>query len=173
MILGRHVFAHIDDLKGLVAGLAALSHERTLVGFEVPYLVDFLENTEFDTVYHEHLSYVPVRAVEAMLRGSPFQLERVNHYPIHGGSILFQFRNRAAGTVDAYAAAVGRWLVTRDGFDFLLLYLSDYDYASHAAGPTTTSSHWPRRLAGSTGRPSSSASDSDAGNSRAGSISVA
>jgi Type I phosphodiesterase / nucleotide pyrophosphatase len=45
------------------------------------------------------------------------------------------FRNRAAGTVDAYAAAVGRWLVTRDGFDFLLLYLSDYDYASHVAGP--------------------------------------
>ena len=40
-----------------------------------------------------------------------------------------------AGTIDAYAAAVGRWLVTRDGFDFLLLYLSDYDYASHAAGP--------------------------------------
>jgi len=45
------------------------------------------------------------------------------------------FRNRAAGSIDAYAAAVGRWLVTRDGFDFLLLYLSDYDYASHAAGP--------------------------------------
>ena len=45
------------------------------------------------------------------------------------------FRNRAAGTIDAYAAAVGRWLVTRDGFDFLLFYLSDYDYASHAEGP--------------------------------------
>ena len=45
------------------------------------------------------------------------------------------FRNRAAGTIDAYAAAVGRWLVTRDGFDFLLFYLSDYDYASHAHGP--------------------------------------
>jgi hypothetical protein len=45
------------------------------------------------------------------------------------------FRNRAGGTVDAYAAAVGRWLVTRDGFDFLVFYLSDYDYASHAEGP--------------------------------------
>jgi hypothetical protein len=44
-------------------------------------------------------------------------------------------RNRAAGSVDAYAAAVGRWLVTRDGFDFLLFYLSDYDYASHVLGP--------------------------------------
>ena len=43
--------------------------------------------------------------------------------------------NRAAGTVDAYAEAVGRWLVTRDGFDFLVYYLSDYDYASHLRGP--------------------------------------
>jgi len=44
-------------------------------------------------------------------------------------------RNRAAGSIDAYAAAVGRWLVTRDGFDFLAYYLSDFDYASHAHGP--------------------------------------
>jgi len=44
-------------------------------------------------------------------------------------------RNRAGGSIDEYAAAVGRWLVTRDGFDFLVFYLSDYDYASHALGP--------------------------------------
>ena len=69
--------------------------------------------------------------------------------PVHGPERFFfynlfkgertgaplSFRNRAGGTIDAYAAAVGRWLVTRDGFDFLLFYLSDYDYASHAEGP--------------------------------------
>jgi hypothetical protein len=44
-------------------------------------------------------------------------------------------RNRAGGSVDAYAAAVGRWLVTRDGFDFLAYYLSDFDFASHVHGP--------------------------------------
>jgi hypothetical protein len=44
-------------------------------------------------------------------------------------------RNRAAGTVDGYASSVGRWLVTRDGFDFLVYYLSDYDFASHLYGP--------------------------------------
>jgi predicted AlkP superfamily pyrophosphatase or phosphodiesterase len=44
-------------------------------------------------------------------------------------------RNRQRGTIDAYAASVGRWLVTRDGFDFLVFYLSDYDFASHAQGP--------------------------------------
>ena len=42
---------------------------------------------------------------------------------------------RSAGSIDAYAAAVGRWLVTRDGFDFLIHYLPDYDFASHVAGP--------------------------------------
>ena len=46
-------------------------------------------------------------------------------------------RNRSLGSVDAYAAAVGRWLVTRDGFDALVYYLPDYDYASHALGPDT------------------------------------
>jgi hypothetical protein len=44
-------------------------------------------------------------------------------------------RARAGGSIDAYAAAVGRWLVTRDGFDFLFYYLPDYDYASHSLGP--------------------------------------
>jgi predicted AlkP superfamily pyrophosphatase or phosphodiesterase len=44
-------------------------------------------------------------------------------------------RTRSGGSVDSYAASVGRWLVTRDGFDFLLYYLPDYDYASHSAGP--------------------------------------
>jgi predicted AlkP superfamily pyrophosphatase or phosphodiesterase len=44
-------------------------------------------------------------------------------------------RNRAAGSIDVYASAVGRWLVTRDGFDFFAYYLSDFDYASHAHGP--------------------------------------
>ena len=47
----------------------------------------------------------------------------------------FAVRNRAAGSIDMYAAAVGRWLVTRDGFDFFAFYLSDFDFASHAHGP--------------------------------------
>ena len=44
-------------------------------------------------------------------------------------------RSRLEGSIDDYAAAVGRWLVTRDAFDFLVFYLPDYDYASHIAGP--------------------------------------
>jgi predicted AlkP superfamily pyrophosphatase or phosphodiesterase len=47
-------------------------------------------------------------------------------------------RTRAGGSVDEYAARVGRWLVTRDGFDFFLYYLPDYDFASHVHGPDGT-----------------------------------
>ncbi len=71
----------------------------------------------------------PVLGPERFFFYNLFQSERT-------GAPL-SFRNRAAGSIDSYAAAVGRWLVTRDGFDFLLFYLSDYDYASHASGPDT------------------------------------
>jgi len=96
LILGRHVFAHIDDLRDLVAGLDAMSHQDTLIAFEVPYLVDFFEHTEYDTIYHEHLSYISIRSIEALVQDSPFMLSRVDHYPIHGGSILFHLRHRSA-----------------------------------------------------------------------------
>jgi len=96
LILGRHVFAHIDQLKDLVAGLAEVSHEETLIAFEVPYVVDFFEHTEYDTVYHEHLSYIAARSVEALVRNTPLMLARIDHYPIHGGSILFHLRHRSS-----------------------------------------------------------------------------
>lgn len=97
LILGRHVFAHIDDLKDLIAGLYAISHPKTLIAFEVPYLVDFFEGMQYDTIYHEHLSYVSVRSLEALLKDSPYMLARVDHYPIHGGSILFHLQHRSSG----------------------------------------------------------------------------
>ena len=98
LILGRHVFAHIDDLRDLVAGLDAVSHAETLIAFEVPYVVDFFEHTEYDTIYHEHLSYISARSIEALVKDSAFMLSRVDHYPIHGGSILFHLRHRSSKT---------------------------------------------------------------------------
>ncbi|HUA38936.1 MAG TPA: class I SAM-dependent methyltransferase [Candidatus Sulfopaludibacter sp.] len=99
LILGRHVFAHIDDLHDLIAGLETVSHRETLIAFEVPYLVDFFERTEYDTIYHEHLSYLSVRALAALVEDSPFALSRIDHYQIHGGSILFHLRHRSSKAV--------------------------------------------------------------------------
>ena len=110
LVCGRHVFAHIDDWQDVVAALDAVTHERSLIALEVPYLVDFFEKTEFDTVYHEHLSYVSVRSVEALLAKSPFRLHRVDHYAIHGGSVLLQIRRRTdpAPAHESVARFIGR-----------------------------------------------------------------
>lgn len=110
LIIGRHVFAHIDDLQGLLDALECVSHQEALIAFEVPYLVDLFQRTEYDTIYHEHLSYVPARAVEALVASSPFFLQRIDHYPIHGGSILFHLRRRGskAETHASVAAALDR-----------------------------------------------------------------
>jgi hypothetical protein len=80
----------------------------------------------------EHRSAVPF--LGAPVRG-PERFFFYNLFQSDETGAPLSWRNRANGTVDAYAAAVGRWLVTRDGFDFLVYYLSDYDYASHEVGP--------------------------------------
>jgi hypothetical protein len=80
---------------------------------------------------HRHLPTVPgVPAVYGPKRFFFYSL-----YESDRTGAPLAIRNRALGSIDAYAAAVGRWLVTRDGFDLLVHYLPDYDFASHAAGP--------------------------------------
>jgi predicted AlkP superfamily pyrophosphatase or phosphodiesterase len=79
-----------------------------------------------------HAATLPgVRAVEGPRRFFYYSLFESD---VTGAPLAI--RGRATGSIDAYAAAVGRWLVTRDGFDFLFYYLPDYDFASHALGPT-------------------------------------
>ena len=80
----------------------------------------------------EHRSALPL--VGRSVRG-PKRFFFYNLFESDATGAPLSWRNRKAGTVDGYATAVGRWLVTRDGFDFLLYYLSDYDYASHLLGP--------------------------------------
>ena len=81
---------------------------------------------------HAHRPTVPFLTREAQ---GPSRFFFYNLFESDVTGAPLAVRNRPRGTIDAYAAAVGRWLVTRDGFDFLVFYLSDYDYASHVQGP--------------------------------------
>ena len=81
---------------------------------------------------HPHIPTVPILTRPAY---GPKRFFFYNLFESDVTGAPLSVRNRPRGTIDAYAAAVGRWLVTRDGFDFLVFYLSDYDYASHAQGP--------------------------------------
>ncbi|HXH89905.1 MAG TPA: alkaline phosphatase family protein [Gaiellaceae bacterium] len=81
---------------------------------------------------HPHLPTVPILTRPAY---GPKRFFFYNLFESDVTGAPLSVRNRPGGTIDAYAGAVARWLVTRDGFDFLVYYLSDYDYASHVQGP--------------------------------------
>lgn len=96
VILGRHVFAHVPEIHGFVKGLKNLLAQNGVVAIEAPYLIDFIEKNEFDTVYHEHYSYLSVRAMShlfALYDMEVFDAERV---PIHGGSIIYFIGHKGA-----------------------------------------------------------------------------
>lgn len=92
VIVARHVFAHVDDWKKFIRNLDTLANVDTLVAIEVPYVVDTLARVELDQIYHEHLSYVSIKAMAALLNGTPFHIHKVIHFPIHGGAIVVMLR---------------------------------------------------------------------------------
>lgn len=87
LITATNVFAHVDQMMNFIFGASiALKPEGVLV-IECPYIVDFIENFEFDTVYFEHLSYVSVTPINRVCTGLYMKLISVEKQAIHGGTI--------------------------------------------------------------------------------------
>lgn len=87
VILANNVLAHVADTNGMVSGIATLLKETGTTSIEVPYLRDLIEHCEFDTIYHEHLCYFSVTAVDRLFRRHGLYLNHVKRLPIHGGSL--------------------------------------------------------------------------------------
>lgn len=94
VVVARHVFGHVDDWKDFVKNLEAVSNRETLIVIEVPYIMDFLRDSQFDTCYHEHLSYVSINSVVELLKDTGLYLHKVVRFPIHGGAIALMLRRR-------------------------------------------------------------------------------
>jgi len=87
VILATNVFAHSDDLGGFVRGVKRLLSDNGVFVIEVPYLLNLLNNLEFDTVYHEHLSYFAVHPLVYLANKFGMDVVDVKQVPVHGGSI--------------------------------------------------------------------------------------
>lgn len=97
VIVARHVFAHLDNWHEFIKNLDILADQNTLILIECPYVVDLLKGVEFDTCYHEHLSYVSIKAVQALLEHTPFKLHKIVNFSIHGGAIGMMLRRNDCG----------------------------------------------------------------------------
>jgi len=87
VISANNVFAHADDLHTIVDGVAHLLHPEGLFVFEVSYLLDVVEKTLFDTIYHEHVSYHTVKPLIGLFRRHGMELIDVIRVDTHGGSL--------------------------------------------------------------------------------------
>jgi C-methyltransferase C-terminal domain/Putative zinc binding domain/Methyltransferase domain len=116
VIHAHNVLAHVADLTGVVRGIRTLLRADGVAVIEVPYLRDLVEHCEFDTIYHEHLCYFSVTALDRLFRRHGLVLREVERVPIHGGSLrLFVAPTGDAGeSVRHLLAAEGDWGVDHD-----------------------------------------------------------
>ena len=87
VIHANNVLAHVPDLNGVVAGFSQLLKPTGVVVVEAPYLVDFIDRIEFDTIYHEHLCYFSLTALNTLFARHGLTIVDVERLPIHGGSL--------------------------------------------------------------------------------------
>lgn len=87
VIIGNNVFAHVPDQNSFVDAIGRLLADDGIVVMEFPYVRDLIQHGEFDTIYHEHHCYFSVTSVDCLFRRHGMHLFRVEHHPIHGGSL--------------------------------------------------------------------------------------
>jgi SAM-dependent methyltransferase len=87
IFLANNVLAHVPDLNGFVAGIGTILKETGTAVIEAPYVVDLVDHCEFDTIYHQHLCYYSVTALDRLFRRHGLYLNEVKRVAIHGGSL--------------------------------------------------------------------------------------
>ena len=83
----NNVLAHVPDINDFVSGFAAVLADDGVSTFEFPHLLNLLEKTQFDTIYHEHFSYLSLYAVEKCFESNGLKVFDVEEIPTHGGSL--------------------------------------------------------------------------------------
>jgi len=87
LIIGNNVLAHVPDLNGFVAGMKILLAPSGVITMEFPYLLRLMAENQFDTIYHEHLSYFSLTAVKCVFERRGLRIFDVEELPTHGGSL--------------------------------------------------------------------------------------
>jgi SAM-dependent methyltransferase len=87
LVVANNVFAHVPDINDFTSGLAILLAPGGLMSIEVAYLVDLIQGTEFDTIYHEHFMYYTVMSAINVLKRHGLRVHDVQHLTSHGGSL--------------------------------------------------------------------------------------
>jgi hypothetical protein len=87
LLLGNNVLAHVPDINDFVAGMKVLLGERGTITMEFPHLLRLIDERQWDTIYHEHFSYLSWITVRQIFAAHGLRLFDVEELPTHGGSL--------------------------------------------------------------------------------------
>jgi SAM-dependent methyltransferase len=87
LIAGNNVYAHVPDINDFTRGLKAALKPGGTITLEFPHLMRLIEHTQFDTVYHEHFSYLSLYTVERIFKAAGLRVWDIEELPTHGGSL--------------------------------------------------------------------------------------
>lgn len=87
LTVANNVLAHVPDINDFVAGFSYLLKPNGVATFEFPHLLQLIEHAQFDTIYHEHFSYLSLTAVQRIFTHNGLQVFDVQEIPTHGGSL--------------------------------------------------------------------------------------
>jgi len=87
LIIANNVLAHVPDINDFVSGVAILLKQDGVASFEFPHLLTLVQNNQFDTVYHEHYSYLSLISVQEIFKTNGLDIFDVKEIPTHGGSL--------------------------------------------------------------------------------------
>ena len=93
LLLGNNVLAHVPDINDFVAGMKTLLAPQGLITMEFPHLMRLIEENQFDTIYHEHFSYLGFTTVERIFSHHGLVIFDVEELPTHGGSLRIYARH--------------------------------------------------------------------------------
>ena len=96
LVVANNVYAHVPDLVGFTAGLAALVKPTGLITCEFPHLLRLIERRQYDTIYHEHYQYLTLRTAQRALGTANLIVVDVEELSTHGGSLRVYARPAAA-----------------------------------------------------------------------------
>ncbi len=94
LITATNVFAHVNDVKEFIGACKNLLAPHGVIVMEFPYLIDFLDKGEFDTIYFEHLSYFSIYPLDILCEAAGLEIMHVSKHEIHGGSVRVEIMNR-------------------------------------------------------------------------------
>ena len=87
IVTGTNVVAHVDDLHDFFSGINIILNPKGVFQFEAPYFKNLVNQLQFDTIYHEHLSYLSIRPMVTFLAKHNLEIIRIQEHKIHGGSL--------------------------------------------------------------------------------------